>query len=48
MRLLGRAGGGDIVVIAASGVDDYASYMDDTLGGVDSVETFMFGTRKAS
>ena len=45
---LGRAGGGDVVVIAASGVDDYASYIYDTLGGVDSVETFVLGTRKAS
>jgi cyanophycinase len=45
---LGRAGGGDIVVIAASGTDDYASYIYDTLGGVDSCETFVLGTRKAS
>jgi cyanophycinase len=45
---LDRAGGGDVVVIAASGVDDYASYIYDTLGGVDSVETFVLGTRKAS
>jgi cyanophycinase len=45
---LNRAGGGDVVVIAASGTDDYASYIYDTLGGVDSVETFVLGTRKAS
>ena len=45
---LDRAGGGDVVVIAASGVDDYAPYIYDTLGGVDSCETFVLGTRKAS
>src|SRR5512137_1246666 len=37
---LGRAGGGDVVVIAASGTDDYDSYIYDTLGprvgGIDS------------
>ena len=49
---LGRAGGGDVVVIAASGTDDYDSYIYDTLGprvgGIDSCETFILGTRKAS
>jgi cyanophycinase-like exopeptidase len=45
---LGRAGGGDVVVIAASGTDDYDAYIYDTLGGVDSCETFILGTRKAS
>ena len=45
---LSRAGGGDVVVIAASGTDDYDSYIYDTLGGVDSCETFILGTRKAS
>ena len=45
---LGRAGDGDVVVIAASGDDDYSPYFYDTLGGVDSVEMFVLGTRKAS
>ena len=49
---LGRAGHGDVVVIAASGTDDYDSYIYDTLGpqvgGIDSCETFVLGTRKAA
>jgi cyanophycinase-like exopeptidase len=47
---LRRAGHGDIVLIAASGKDDYSQYfwdMGQTVGGVDSVEMFVLGTRKA-
>jgi cyanophycinase len=48
---LRRAGGGDIVLIAASGKDDYSQYfwdMGQQVGGVDSVEMFVLGTRKAA
>jgi cyanophycinase len=47
---LKRAGHGDIVLIAASGKDDYSQYfwdMGQKVGGVDSVEMFVLGTRKA-
>jgi cyanophycinase len=49
---LKRAGRGDIVLIAASGKDDYSQYFWDMgqtreVGGVDSVEMFVLGTRKA-
>jgi cyanophycinase len=48
---LGRAGHGDVVLIAASGKDDYSQYfweMGQAIGGVDSVEMFVIGTRKAA
>jgi cyanophycinase len=48
---LRRAGHGDIVLIAASGKDDYSQYfwdMGQAIGGVDSVEMFVIGTRKAA
>ena len=47
---LRRAGHGDVVLIAASGKDDYSQYfwdMGQAVGGVDSVEMFVLGTRKA-
>ena len=42
-----RAGGGDFVVIRASGADGYNQYVYD-LGDFDSVETLVLGTRAAS
>jgi cyanophycinase-like exopeptidase len=42
--------GVDVVIIAASGKDDYSQYIYDMgkkIGGVDSVEMFVLGTRKA-
>ncbi len=36
---LARTGGGDVVVLRASGADGYNPYLYDDLGGVDSVET---------
>ncbi|MDZ5461059.1 cyanophycinase [Azohydromonas lata] len=46
--LVQRAGGGDFVVIRASGDDGYQSYVFDTIGGVDSVETLVVATRDAA
>jgi cyanophycinase len=42
-----RAGGGDFVVIRASGADGYNQYVFD-LGEFDSVETFVLQNRAAS
>jgi cyanophycinase-like exopeptidase len=42
-----RAGGGDFVVIRASGADGYNQYVFD-LGDFDSVETLVLGNRAAS
>ncbi|MBL9188175.1 MAG: cyanophycinase [Opitutaceae bacterium] len=36
------AGGGDIVVLRASGADGYNDYIYSKIGGVDSVETLLF------
>lgn len=43
-----QAGGGDIVVLRASGADGYHDYLFTKLGGVDSVETILFHDRRAS
>ena len=48
-----KAGGGDIVVLKASDGkpaegDSYGTYLHDTLGGCDSVETITFHNRDAS
>ncbi len=43
-----KAGGGDIVVLRASGADGYNDYLFSRIGGVDSVETILFHTRAAS
>ncbi|MSU49239.1 MAG: hypothetical protein EXS37_09175 [Opitutus sp.] len=43
-----KAGGGDIVVLRASGIDGYNSYIFTKIGGVDSVETILFHNRAAS
>ncbi len=48
-----KAGGGDIVVLKASDGkaaegDSYGTYLHDTLGGCDSVETITFRNREAS
>ncbi len=43
-----QAGGGDIVVLRASGGDGYHDYLFTKLGGVDSVETILCHDRRAS
>lgn len=45
--LIGRAGGGDIVVLRATGTDAYDPYILG-LGAVDSVETLVLKNRKAT
>ena len=47
VRMGARAGGGDFVVIRASGSDGYNQYILD-LCGCDSVETIVFKNRQAS
>jgi beta-aspartyl-peptidase (threonine type) len=42
------AGGGDIVILRASGKDGYNDYLFSKIGGVDSVETLLFHDRSAS
>jgi cyanophycinase len=46
--LIEKSGGGDIVVIRASGSDGYNDYIFSDLGGVDSVETFVINTPQAA
>ncbi len=43
-----RAGGGDIVILRASGGDGYQSYVAEKIGGVDSVETILFNDASAA
>lgn len=43
-----KAGGGDIVVLRASGADGYNDYLFTKIGGIDSVETFLCHNRNAS
>jgi cyanophycinase len=45
--MIGKAGGGDFVVLRATGSDGYNRYVFD-LGGVDSVETLVVRTRSAA
>jgi cyanophycinase len=45
--MIARAGGGDFVVIRASGADGYNQYIYD-MGGVDSVETLVIPSREAA
>lgn len=45
---IARAGGGDIVVLRASGADGYHDYLHRELGGIDSVETLVFHRREAA
>jgi cyanophycinase len=45
--LIKKAGGGDIVVLRASGADGYHSFVM-RLGGVDSIESFVVRSREAS
>ena len=45
---LARSGGGDVVVLDAYGRDDYGPYIYSDLGGVDSVQSFVFKQRSAS
>ncbi len=42
------AGGGDIVVLSASGTDFYQGFVMDTIGGADSVETIKFNDGSAA
>jgi beta-aspartyl-peptidase (threonine type) len=42
------AGGGDLVVLRASGGDGYQSYLAEKIGGCDSVETIKFNTASAA
>ena len=42
------AGGGDIVILRASGKDGYNDYLFNRIGGVDSVESLVFHRRAAS
>jgi cyanophycinase len=47
VRMGARSGGGDFVVIRASGADGYNAYIYE-LCGCDSVETFVFKNRQAA
>ncbi len=42
------AGGGDIVILRASGADGYNDYVFSKIGGVDSVETIRFNDASAA
>lgn len=42
------AGGGDLVVLRASGGDGYQSYLAEKIGGLDSVETIKFNDASAA
>jgi len=42
------AGGGDIVVLRASGGDGYQSFVSQRVGGVDSIETIKFNDASAA
>jgi cyanophycinase-like exopeptidase len=46
--MIDRSGGGDFVIIRASGTDAYNPYIYDELGGVDSCETIILQKRSAS
>ena len=45
--MIGKAGGGDFVVLRATGTDGYNRYVFD-MGGADSVETLVVRTRSAA
>ncbi len=45
---VGCAGGGDIVVLRASGGDGYQKYLYEQIGGIDSVETIRFNAVAAA
>ncbi|MBN9131758.1 MAG: hypothetical protein J0H48_00085 [Nitrosospira multiformis] len=45
--MIRKAGGGDFVVIRASGADGYNQYVYD-MGGIDSIETLVIKTREAA
>ncbi|MCU0449272.1 MAG: cyanophycinase [Bernardetiaceae bacterium] len=44
--LIERSGGGDFVVLRASGADGYNSYLYRELGGVNSCQTFLVNSRE--
>lgn len=43
--LVNKSGGGDFVVLRATGADGYNSYIFDIIGGVNSVETLVISSR---
>ena len=43
--LVSKSGGGDFVVLRASGADGYNPYIYSTIGGVNSVETLVISSR---
>jgi cyanophycinase len=45
--MIAKAGGGDFVVLRATGADGYNTYLYD-MGGLDSVETLVVKTREAA
>jgi cyanophycinase len=45
---IARAGGGDIVILRASGGPGYNDYLHQEIGGVNSVETVLFHDRSAA
>src|SRR5215212_5066105 len=46
--MIGKSGGGDFVVIRASGTDAYNPWIYNELGGVDSAETIIIKNRAAA
>jgi beta-aspartyl-peptidase (threonine type) len=44
--LLGKAGGGDVVVLRASGSNGYNDYFYSEIGGVNSVRSYVFSSRE--
>ena len=46
--LIEKSGGGDFVVLRASGSNGYNNYIFSELGGVDSVETFVIQNQQAA
>jgi cyanophycinase len=46
--MIGKSGGGDFVVIRASGTDAYNPWIYNDLGGVDSAETIIIKNRAAA
>lgn len=46
--MIQKSGGGDFVIIRASGADGYNSYIYNDLGGVNSCETILIDSRNAA
>lgn len=45
-KMIEKSGGGDFVILRASGADGYNNYLYQELGGVHSVETFLVDSRE--